>query len=229
MRHMHHNERVKLLQAVWLFERCTPKELAALARLATPVLIDEGACWPRRAPPARSSWSWSTAPRPRRALAKRSGKIGPGSFFGELALLDGGPRTATVRAETPMLVLVLDRSEFDALVEKSIPSVARRMLVTLAERLRAERLRAERLRTENGRANQRAWVTGRATGSLHCERRRSPGPTPRCEAECARASPVATEAEVRPRIAAFRSRLLVGATSSSSLGGGGRTLVADAV
>ena len=57
---------------------------------------------------------------------KEIGQVGPGSFFGELALLDGGPRTATVRALTPMLVLVMDRSEFDALVDQAIPSVLRR-------------------------------------------------------------------------------------------------------
>ena len=73
------------------------------------------------------------------------GQVGPGSFFGELALLDGGPRTATVRALTPMLTLVLDRSAFDELLERAIPSVGRRMLVTLAERIRSERLRSERL------------------------------------------------------------------------------------
>ena len=73
------------------------------------------------------------------------GQIGPGSFFGELALLDGGPRTATVRALTPMLVLVLDRSAFDELVDRAIPSVARRMLATLAGRVRAEQVRSERL------------------------------------------------------------------------------------
>ena len=81
------------------------------------------------------------------------GQIGPGSFFGELALLDGGPRTATVRALTPMLVLVLDRSEFNHLVDRAIPSVGRKMLVTIAERLRSERLRAERLRTTDTRAD----------------------------------------------------------------------------
>jgi hypothetical protein len=45
-----------------------------------------------------------------------------------------------------MLALVLSKSEFDELVDRSIPSVVRKMLVTLAERLRAERLRAERFR-----------------------------------------------------------------------------------
>jgi CelD/BcsL family acetyltransferase involved in cellulose biosynthesis len=44
-----------------------------------------------------------------------------------------------------MQALVLARSEFDELVDQAIPSVARRMLVTLAERFRSERARWEQL------------------------------------------------------------------------------------
>jgi CRP-like cAMP-binding protein len=53
-----------------------------------------------------------------------------------MALLDHGPRVATVVATEPMLLLVLSGREFDALVEKAIPSVSRRMLMVLGERLR---------------------------------------------------------------------------------------------
>jgi CRP/FNR family transcriptional regulator, cyclic AMP receptor protein len=66
-------------------------------------------------------------------------KLGPGSFFGEMSLLDHGPRTATVRAETDMVLLVLSSREFSSLVME-VPTVARRIMQTLAERLReAER------------------------------------------------------------------------------------------
>ena len=59
-----------------------------------------------------------------------------GDFFGEVATLDGGPRTATVVSETDMDLLVLDRSEFETLVKAS-PEVAHRMLRVMARRLRS--------------------------------------------------------------------------------------------
>lgn len=62
-------------------------------------------------------------------------RFGQGDFFGEVATLDGGPRTATVVASTDMEVLVLSRGEFDMLV-KSSPEVAHRVLRAMASRLR---------------------------------------------------------------------------------------------
>jgi CRP-like cAMP-binding protein len=62
--------------------------------------------------------------------------IGPGEFFGEIALLDGGPRTATVIAETDTVAEVIGQREFSGLVEDS-PHLAKKLLVGLARRLRA--------------------------------------------------------------------------------------------
>ena len=61
--------------------------------------------------------------------------FGPGEIFGEVALLDGGPRTATVSAETDMHLLVLDRHEFDQLLQVA-PDLSLRLLRVLAGRLR---------------------------------------------------------------------------------------------
>ena len=62
--------------------------------------------------------------------------LGPGSFFGEMSLLDQGPRSATVTAETDMHLLVLGSREFSSLVNE-VPTVAVRMMRGLAERLRS--------------------------------------------------------------------------------------------
>ncbi len=68
-------------------------------------------------------------------------RFGPGDFFGEVATLDGGPRTATVVAGTDMEVLVLNKFEFEMLV-KSSPEVAHRMLKAMAHRLRRANAKA---------------------------------------------------------------------------------------
>jgi CRP-like cAMP-binding protein len=62
--------------------------------------------------------------------------VGPGEFFGEIALLDGGPRTATVVAETDVVAQVIGQREFAGLLEDS-PHLAKKLLVGLARRLRA--------------------------------------------------------------------------------------------
>jgi CRP/FNR family transcriptional regulator, cyclic AMP receptor protein len=61
--------------------------------------------------------------------------LGPGKFFGELSLIDRGPRTATVTAETDVTTLSLVSWEFLPLVEKT-PSIARKLLLEMCRRLR---------------------------------------------------------------------------------------------
>jgi CRP-like cAMP-binding protein len=60
--------------------------------------------------------------------------IGPGEFVGEMAMLDRQPRTATVTAESPMRVLVVDPTAFNAFVRHEY--IARAMAMQLSRRLR---------------------------------------------------------------------------------------------
>jgi CRP-like cAMP-binding protein len=62
-------------------------------------------------------------------------RLGPGDFFGEIGLLDGGPRTATVVAAGPLRALVLLRKEFRTLLMDE-PKVAYRVLRGSVRRLR---------------------------------------------------------------------------------------------
>ena len=75
-----------------------------------------------------------------KAAVSRGGRtirrIGAGDFFGEVGLLDGGPRTATVTADGPLSALVLLRPEFRGLLMRE-PPVAYRILRGTARRLRS--------------------------------------------------------------------------------------------
>jgi CRP/FNR family transcriptional regulator, cyclic AMP receptor protein len=62
-------------------------------------------------------------------------RLGPGDFFGEISLLDRGPRMATVVAETPVRTLSLSSWNFRAAL-KELPSMAIKMLEELAHRIR---------------------------------------------------------------------------------------------
>lgn len=66
----------------------------------------------------------------------RIAELGPGDVVGELSLLDGGPRSATVVTTAETDVLVLTRPAFNAVLDE-MPTLAHRLLVTLARRLRA--------------------------------------------------------------------------------------------
>jgi CRP-like cAMP-binding protein len=70
---------------------------------------------------------------------EKQGRVGPGDFFGEMSLLDGEPRSATVVAETPIRVLVIERRHFTKLLSE-IPQITHTLLATLTRRVRqAER------------------------------------------------------------------------------------------
>jgi CRP-like cAMP-binding protein len=66
---------------------------------------------------------------------QRLNTLGAGDFFGEIALIDGGPRTATVTSEEPSRLLVITHREFHALMDE-FPEVAVQVLNALAHRIR---------------------------------------------------------------------------------------------
>ena len=85
------------------------------------------------------------------AAVTRNGKkvaaLGPNAHFGELALLDRRPRSASVVSETEMDLLVLSQRQFNGLLE-SVPTIARKMLSAMANRLRDADAAACRLQTD---------------------------------------------------------------------------------
>ncbi|MGH8989227.1 MAG: cyclic nucleotide-binding domain-containing protein [Acidimicrobiales bacterium] len=123
------------LSSIWLFSTATPRELRLVARaldeVAAPagtVLVEEGAA-------GREFFFIVEG----RATVRRNGRkvalLGPGEYFGELALLDRGPRSATVVADTDMVLLNMSYREFYGLLE-DVPPLARKLLSAMASRLR---------------------------------------------------------------------------------------------
>lgn len=74
-----------------------------------------------------------------RATVRRNGRkvtsLDAGRYFGELALLDHGPRSATVVAETDMELAVIGQREFLGVLDQ-VPAVANKLLISMAARLR---------------------------------------------------------------------------------------------
>ena len=62
-------------------------------------------------------------------------RLGPGDYFGEVSVLDGGPRTATVTAEEPVVVFRLERKAFVSVLRRN-PEIAIKILAVVARRLR---------------------------------------------------------------------------------------------
>jgi len=67
--------------------------------------------------------------------AKKRLRLQPGDFFGEMSLLDGEPRSATVVADTPLRLLVISRRNFADLFAK-VPGMTQTLLATLSRRVR---------------------------------------------------------------------------------------------
>jgi CRP/FNR family cyclic AMP-dependent transcriptional regulator len=68
------------------------------------------------------------------------GKLGPGDYFGEIALIDDGARSATITADSDLHCYGLTSWEFRPLVESNA-SIAWKLLETMAQRLRAAQQR----------------------------------------------------------------------------------------
>ncbi len=119
-----------------LFAGCSTRDLDRLARATDEVTLSAGTTLTRQGDIGREAFVLLSGT----AEVQRDGatvaELGPGAVIGELALLDGGPRTATVVATTDVEVIVLSRPAFNAVLDE-IPTLAHQLLVTLAHRLRA--------------------------------------------------------------------------------------------
>ena len=127
-------EQLEMLAAVPLFSACSQGELRSIAQLGTPVDAEDGAYLTRRGHPGREFFLVLDGKASCRVGRREIGTFSEGDYFGELALLHGGVRTADVIALSPMNLLVLDSREFRSMLTTT-PSIGVKMLAHVAERL----------------------------------------------------------------------------------------------
>jgi CRP-like cAMP-binding protein len=140
-------KQLTLLRSISLFEGLTPEQLARVASLvevrsypARSVVVSQGE-------PANALFAImrgrlkvaASAPDGRDTVL---GIMGEGEVFGEVALLDGGTRSATCTAIEPCELLAIDRHQFLELLEQS-PGIAVKLLQVLSGRLRRLSQRSE--------------------------------------------------------------------------------------
>ena len=123
------------LADVPLFSSCSRKELRLLARAADRVQVPAGKVLVEEGRPGHEFFLILAGTATVRRGGTEVATLGPGEHFGELALLDRGPRSATVVADTELELLVLGQREFSAVVDE-VPSLAHKLLAKLAQRLR---------------------------------------------------------------------------------------------
>jgi CRP-like cAMP-binding protein len=130
-------ERIALLGGVWLFSTCDEEEIERIAAMAQPRSVDAGAEMTREGEPGVEFFVIVEGDAVATVEGDEVGRISAGGFFGEMALIDGGERVATVTALNPMKLLVLGRHEFNEMLEIAMPSVAPKLLTVVGERMRA--------------------------------------------------------------------------------------------
>lgn len=122
------------LAGVPMFSACTKKELKLIAKLGERVKVSDGTALVNQGRRGHEFYVLLDG----KAEVLRDGAqvavLGPGQHFGELALLDPAPRSATVRMTTDGEVLEITQPSFYELIE-DVPVLGRRLLAGLARRL----------------------------------------------------------------------------------------------
>jgi CRP-like cAMP-binding protein len=124
------------LEEVPLFEGLSKRHLRRIAKLARIRRFAPGSVMVRAGDAGRSFYVLLDGSAKVNRAGRRPVRIGAGSFFGEMALIDDSPRSADVVAEGEVLALTIDRPGFAKLL-RSEPALSQALLRTLAARLRA--------------------------------------------------------------------------------------------
>lgn len=128
------NAKMDMLKRVPLFAGCSRAELRELALVADELDLKDGRILVREGQPGREFFILVEGTVRVSRKGRKLNDLGPGDWFGEIALLTNTPRTASVTASSPIRVLVVTDRSFRRVVE-SMPTIALKVLATLGERL----------------------------------------------------------------------------------------------
>jgi CRP-like cAMP-binding protein len=126
--------KVQALKRAPLFDGLSRKELTQLARVSEDLEVEKGRMLCKEGETGQEFFVIIDGDVEVTRKGRRVAMRGGGEFVGEIALLEGTPRMATVKAKTPLRFFVLTRSAFRALVDQN-PTVERKVMRTLARRL----------------------------------------------------------------------------------------------
>lgn len=126
---------VSRLANVPLFSDCSQRDLQTIARVVREIPHPAGTVIAREGDPGVGLFILLDGRAEVSIGGRKKATLGPGEFFGEIALLDGGPRTATVTATTNVQLLGLTEWVFRGLMSEH-PSIALKTLQQMAGRLR---------------------------------------------------------------------------------------------
>jgi CRP-like cAMP-binding protein len=130
------NPMVEVLRKVELFDGFTAKELEAVASVCRPAQFRDGDKIVTEGERSARMYVITEGTAEVRVHGEKVDEIGPGDYFGEIAVIDGEPRAATVTATSPVSTLSLASFNVKALLRTS-PGVGFKMLQKACSRIRA--------------------------------------------------------------------------------------------
>ncbi len=123
------------LSKIWLFAPCSTRDLRKVRQSLDEITAEAGEILCEEGTTGHEFFLIVSGTAAVRRKGRKIATLGPGQYFGELALLDRQPRSATVVAETDMALLVLEQRHFLGLLD-TMPSLSRKLLGAMAARLR---------------------------------------------------------------------------------------------
>jgi CRP/FNR family cyclic AMP-dependent transcriptional regulator len=128
------NAKVELIKGVPLFSELGKRELNEVASIADEIDLREGKELTIEGQPGREFFVIIEGDAVVRRGDREINRLGAGDFFGEIALVDDRPRTATVVAESPLRALVVTDRAFRTLLDRS-PAIESKVMSARAARL----------------------------------------------------------------------------------------------